>query len=174
MIVVGLEFDHVVNTYHLMLYRFALSLTQSEDEARDLIQQTFYRWATKGRQLRDAAKVKSWLFTTLYREFLATRRRADREGHIELSVVEHELPQITSDTVDQMDADTVLETVAGLEKAYRAPLMLFYMEDCSYKEIAEILALPIGTVMSRIARGKEQLRQRLQLSIPRVGQGESR
>jgi RNA polymerase sigma-70 factor, ECF subfamily len=159
--VIGLEFDHVVNTYYVTLYRFALSLTRSEDQARDLTQQTFYRWAIKGRQLRDSSKVKSWLFTTLYREFLGGRRRADQQAQVTLALVEDELPHVSPEIVDRMDAAAVFDALSELDENFRAPLLLFYVEDCSYKDIAGVLGIPIGTVMSRIARGKEQLRQRL-------------
>jgi RNA polymerase sigma-70 factor (ECF subfamily) len=159
--VAGLEFERIVNTYDAALYRFALSLTEDEHEARDLTQQTFLRWATKGHQLRNAEKAKSWLFTTLYREFLGVQRHARRHPHFALNVVEHELPPITPEVVDQMDADIVFDTLLELDEIYRAPVLLFYMEDCPYKEIADLLQVPVGTVMSRIARGKEQLRRRL-------------
>src|SRR6266536_2870886 len=61
----GLNFERVVAQYYEPLYQFAFSLTRSEAEACDLTQQTFYVWATKGHQLREVAKVKTWLFTTL-------------------------------------------------------------------------------------------------------------
>ena len=61
--------------YPMSLYRFALSLARNEPDACDLTQQTFSVWAAKGHLLRDASKVKSWLFTTLYREFISIRRR---------------------------------------------------------------------------------------------------
>src|SRR5580765_4081397 len=59
------DFEGLVERYYRSLYQFAFSLSRSEAEACDLTQQTFYIWATKGSQLRDASKVKSWLFTTL-------------------------------------------------------------------------------------------------------------
>jgi RNA polymerase sigma-70 factor (ECF subfamily) len=62
-----LSFENIVNAHYEPLYRFALSLARSEADAGDLVQQTFYRWAAKGDQLRDKSKVKSWLFTTLHR-----------------------------------------------------------------------------------------------------------
>jgi RNA polymerase sigma factor (sigma-70 family) len=166
MCVAGLEFEQLVSTYDLALYRFALSLTGNEDNARDLTQQTFFRWATKGHQLRDTDKVKAWLFTTLYREFLGARQHATRHPHFTLNIVEHELPPVTPEVVDQMDANTVFSALMALDEIYRAPVLLFYVEDCAYKEIADLLGVPIGTVMSRIARGKEQLRQRLRDRSP--------
>ena len=60
------------------LYRFALSLSRQESDAADLTQQTFLLWASKGHQLRDPSKVKTWLFTSLYREFLGRKRQQDR------------------------------------------------------------------------------------------------
>ena len=68
-------FSQLVDLHYPSLYRFALSLARSEADACDLAQQTFYVWAKKGHALREAAKAKSWLFTTLYREFLRGRRR---------------------------------------------------------------------------------------------------
>jgi RNA polymerase sigma-70 factor (ECF subfamily) len=63
--------------------------------------------------------------------------------------------------VDEIDAAIVQKALHELEERYRAPVTLFYMEQHSYREIAEILSLPIGTVMSRISRGKAELRKRL-------------
>jgi len=156
--VMDTEFEGVVDRFYQPLYRFALSLTRAESEAFDLTQQTFYLWATRGHQLRDRSKLKSWLFTTLHREFLGSRRRGVRFPHHEVSAVEHQLPVVASTVVNDLDGATVMETLLEVEELYRAPLMLFYLQDHSYKEIAEILEVPIGTVMSRLARGKDQLR----------------
>ena len=68
-----ISFTELVDAYYQPLYKFAYSLSKSPDEAADLTQQTFYIWAKKGNTLRDASKVKSWLFTSLYREFLRPR-----------------------------------------------------------------------------------------------------
>src|SRR5438046_6628841 len=97
------DFEGLVNLHYVSLYRFALSLTRKESDACDLTQQTFYIWARKGHQLQDASKVKSWLFTTLHREFLETRRRQTRFPHYELDEVSHELPNIEPDSVDRLD-----------------------------------------------------------------------
>jgi len=159
--VADLPFDQVVTEHYAMLYRFALSLTRNESESLDLTQQTFYLWATKGGQLRDRTKLKAWLCTTLYREFLGDRRHAQRFPQVELSVVEHELPAVETEVIDKMDAALVMEALLEVDEIHRAPLMLFYTEDRSYQEIAEILGVAIGTVMSRLARGKQLLRRRL-------------
>lgn len=160
-VVTDLSFEQVATLYYAMLYRFALSLTQSEAEAPDLVQQTFYLWAVKGHQLRDATKLKTWLFTTLYREHLRARRRASRYPHFDLAVLEHEPACASAETVDRLDADAVMQALSRLDEAFRAPLALFYLENLSYKQIAETLDVPPGTVMSRLSRGREQLRQLL-------------
>lgn len=159
-----LDFEQVVKAHYASLYRFALSLAESEDKAGDLTQQVFYIWARRGHQLRDSARVKSWLFTTLYREFLSSQRHAAKFAHHDLLEVEAELPQITADVVDRMDAALVMAALARVEEVFRTPLVLFYLEDYSYKEIAEVLSVPPGTVMSRIARGKEHVRRLLSQS----------
>lgn len=157
----NVSFDNLVEQYYTPLYRFALSLARSEAEACDLTQQTFYLWATKGHQLRDLSKVKSWLFTTLYREFSGAKRHSNRFPHQEISEAESELPSLKPAVVEAMDANLVMEALLRVDDLYRAVISLFYIEQHSYREIAEVLQIPIGTVMSRLARGKEQLRELL-------------
>ena len=144
------------------LYRFGLSLSRKESDAGDLVQQTFLAWAGKGHQLRDSSKVKTWLFTTLYREFLATRRHDERFVAVEDESEFVEPPHVSPSAMDTLDAGTVQDALRRLEDRYRAPVTLFYMQQHSYREIAEIHAIPIGTVMSRISRGKAELRKSLQ------------
>ncbi len=158
---VSLDFESLVARYYRSLYQFAFSLTQAEADACDLTQQTFYIWATKGHQLRDATKVKSWLFTTLHREFLESRRHDTRFPHYELSQVDGELPSIAPARLNQLDSGHVLQALAQVDPVYQAPVALFYLQDCPYKQIAEILEIPMGTVKSRIARGIAQLQKAL-------------
>ncbi len=156
-----LDFDDLVRLHYPGLFRFALSLTGKESDAGDLTQLTFYVWATKGHQLRDVSKVKSWLFTTLHREFMETRRKQTRFPQHELSLVSDELPVITPEQVSGLDGLTARQMLAEVDPVFRAPVALFYLEDHSYQEIATILNVPLGTVKSRIARGVSQLQQLL-------------
>jgi RNA polymerase sigma-70 factor (ECF subfamily) len=153
------DFEELVLEHYRGLYQFAFSLTRKEAEARDLTQQTFYIWATKGHQLRDPAKVKTWLFTTLHREFLKTKRKQKRFPHVDLAEAGRDMPTVPPTVVNELDGDTVLQALSRVEEVYQAPLALFYLEDHSYKEIAEILEVPIGTVQSRIARGRAEIRK---------------
>jgi RNA polymerase sigma-70 factor, ECF subfamily len=155
------DFEGLVEQYYRSLYQFAMSLTGMDAEACDLTQQTFYIWARKGHQLRDKSKVKTWLFTTLHREFLKSKRHSSRFPHQELEEVERELPTVDPAMFDRIDGQDVLAALAAVHELYRAPLALFYVEDLSYKEIAEALDAPLGTIQSRIARGKAELQQLL-------------
>lgn len=154
-----IDFESLVARYYESLYRFAFSLTQREADACDLTQQTFYLWAAKGHQLRDHSKVKSWLFTTLHREFLEKVRKQSRFPHHELSEMSEELPNVSPELVNRLDGVVVRQALAQLDDLFQAPLALFYLEDYSYKEIAAVLEIPLGTVKSRIYRGLAQLQQ---------------
>ena len=155
-------FTQLVDAHYAPLYRFALSLAHNQADAGDLVQQTFYIWATKGHALREFAKAKSWLFTTLYREFLRVKRRENRATSIEdLPPGEQDIPAEEIDRTTKLDAITVMESLQTVDYLFRAPLTLFYPEELSYQEIAETLGVPIGTVMSRLSRGKAQLRSEL-------------
>jgi hypothetical protein len=108
--------------------------------------------------LRDVSKVKTWLYTTLHRIFLQARRRHIRFPHDDLDDVSEQLPSVSPEHADQADCSEVLLALAKVDEVYQAAVALFYLDDCSYRDIASILEVPIGTVKSRIARGVEQLR----------------
>ena len=165
-----LDFDGLVTAYYAMLYQFAFSLTRDEAEACDLAQQTFCIWAEKGHQLRDKTKVKTWLFTTLHREFLGSRRRESRFPHLELESATAELPSVTPPSVNQLDAAQLMQALARLDEIYQAPVALFYLQDHSYNEIAEILDVPLGTVKSRLTRGLDRLHHLLTVTSYRPPQ----
>lgn len=158
----GVSFDDIVDQHYRGLFSFAHSLTGNEHAAADLVQQAFYRWAHKGGQLRDRTKVKTWLYTTLHREFLQVLRRDHRLVALDNA---DDLPDerrgAATAAVDALDAETVATALSEIDEMFRAPLSLFYMQEFSYAEIAGMLDIPIGTVMSRIARGKDRLRQRV-------------
>lgn len=156
------EFEELVDAHYQALYRFGMSLSRDPDKAADLVQETFCIWAAKGDQLKDRSKAKTWLFTTLHREFLNQRRRSAKFS--DEPVNEENAAAVASPEKDaerQMDGHRALELLGELDDTYRAPIALFYLQQHSYKEIAEILDVPIGTVMSRLSRGKELLRKRM-------------
>jgi RNA polymerase sigma-70 factor (ECF subfamily) len=157
----SLDFETLVADYYAPLYQFAFSLTRDEADSCDLVQQTFCIWAGKGHQLRDGSKVKTWLFTTLHREFLGTRRRQGRFPQVELDTATAQLPAVSPATVNRLDTAQLLRALAQLDEVFQAPVTLFYLQDCSYNEIADILEVPLGTVKSRLTRGLGRLHELL-------------
>jgi RNA polymerase sigma factor (sigma-70 family) len=155
-----LDFERLVELHYQSLYRFAFSLTRNESEASDLTQQSFYILAKNERQLRDRDKAKSWLFTTLHREYLGKRRKMIRFPETEFAEAEPELPPVPP-SIEAGDGAVVLKALEKVDPTFQAALSLFYLEDYSYPEIAEILEIPLGTVKSRIARGIAQLQRLL-------------
>ena len=156
----NINFEAIVSDYYQALYRFGYSLAKNEHEAGDLTQQTFFTYAKKGHTLRDPSKVKSWLFTTLYREFLRRRNKNARMAQYEPELLENVGGAIDPHVQQAADGNLAMEALEEVDDIYREPLILFYIKDLSYKEIAEVLDIPIGTVMSRLSRGKAQLRER--------------
>jgi len=155
----NLNFEEIVSAFYQPLYRFGYSLAKNEHEAGDLAQQTFFIYADKGGSLRDKSKVKSWLFTTLYREFLRRRKKESRMDHYEPEMLEVAGGTVESQVQRSLDSNLAVEALEEVDEVYRQPLALFYMKDLSYKEIAGVLDVPIGTIMSRLSRGKAQLRE---------------
>ncbi len=163
------NFQMAVHEWYDPLYRFALSLCQQHDRALDLTQNAFHRLAQNRAKIRDASKVKSWLFSVLYREYVDQYRHSVRYPSQSLD----DSPEFRGTTdhggEQSHDAKVLIRILGELDEIFRAPITLFYIEQLSYKEIAGVLDIPIGTVMSRLRRAKDQLRERMeQVSQPKI------
>lgn len=161
-----LDFGAAVEKFYQALYRFGFSLAGSEADAADLTQETYRVLLTKAGTIRDPHKVKGWLFTTLYRLFLKRRRLVARFPEASLESVEEVLPAVGPGPAEHLDSTLVVAALQRLEEKYRTPLILFYLNEHSYLEIAALLELPPGTIMSRLSRGKALLRRQLQTLSP--------
>jgi len=155
-------FRQIVEQWYDPLYRFAYSLCRNPDDALDRTQNTFFKLAQNADSIRDQKRIKSWLFSVLHREFIDDYRHEHRFPktslhHVTLSATSSPPPR-----AEGIDATQALRCLKQLEPRFRAPLTLFYLQDFSYKEIAETLDIPIGTVMSRLRRAKDRLRDLLE------------
>ena len=159
-------YRELIRRYERPVFSLVYRMVRDRELAEDLTQQTFYVWATKGHQLREKEKVKTWLFTTLHRMFLESCRRRTRFPHQELETADVELPVIHPHEISRLDTAHVVATLGRVDESFQAPVALFYLQDHSYKEIAEILELPLGTVKSRISRGIAQLQKMLAKDLP--------
>ena len=148
----------VVDRLYGPLYQFAVRLTRSESDAADLVQQTFFTLIQQFPQIRDLSKIKCWLFTTLRRKFLMEVRRRARRREVEFLPDIHRLPTEDPDPWSTLDALSVHRALLQVDETYRTALELFYVHNFSYREIGKALKIPIGTVMSRLSRGKAQLK----------------
>lgn len=153
-----IDFESLVDAYYQALYRFGYSLSGNEHDASDLVQETFSTFARKGDTIRDQSKVKTWLFTTLHRHFLRQVRRNKRVQPQSPEFLADQTPSIDPDVARSLDCDDALDALLQINDTYRTPLTLYYLRHFNYREIGEILEIPIGTVMSRLSRGKSELK----------------
>jgi RNA polymerase sigma-70 factor, ECF subfamily len=161
----GTDVTPIVEMLYGSLYQFAFSLTKSESDAADLVQQTFLTLIQRLDQIRDFSKIKCWLFTTLRRNFLIKFRRHRKHPEVEFRPDAHDFPAEDPEVCRTLDARSVQEALLRVDETYRVALELFYLSNLSYREIGEALGLPIGTVMSRLSRGKAQLKSILSRNL---------
>jgi RNA polymerase sigma-70 factor (ECF subfamily) len=150
----------LVENYLHSLYRYAYRLTSSAVDAEDLVQETFLIAAEKIDQLREPDLALAWLIKILRSCRARQGRRALPISTVDVDDIAQVAPG-TPGITDEIDRDRVIAVMESLPDEFREPLLLFYFEEMRYREIAEALGVPIGTVMSRIARGKAFLRDRL-------------
>jgi RNA polymerase sigma-70 factor, ECF subfamily len=157
--------ESLVLEHHAVLYRYAYRLTGRVQDAEDLVQLTFLAAQQKLDQLRSGETARAWLFTILRNAYLKARSKAgaatqtgldmDLSMLVDLSVL---VQPLASQPIDREELQQALDE---LPDEYRLVVVMFYFEEVSYKQIAERLELPIGTVMSRLSRAKACLRKRL-------------
>ncbi|MCK3839757.1 MULTISPECIES: sigma-70 family RNA polymerase sigma factor [Pseudomonas] len=151
------ELDEQLRELIPRLRRFAVSLTRNSSSADDLVQATLERaiiaWADK----RVEGDLRAWLFAILYRQFLDAHRRSRRYARmLEFFTGSDDAQPSVERTVM---AQSTLQAFDQLSTEQRALLLWVSVEGLSYKEVAEILQVPIGTVMSRLSRARQALRQ---------------
>lgn len=154
-----MEIETLVEQHYESLYRFAYRLSGQASDAEDLTQQTFLDAQRKLDTLRDPDKVRAWLFMivrNLYR-----RRLRDQGSHPEVALGGTGEPATEEVSLQPLDSETLQGVLNELPEEFRTVLVMFYFRELSYREIAEQLDVPIGTIMSRLSRGKKHLRQRL-------------
>lgn len=148
------------------LWRFGMSLTGATDACHDLVQATCERALTHFCQWRPGSRLDSWTFAIMHSIWKnELRAQAIRRGAGFVDTDIHPLPAATR-VDDDAAAAELYQAVAALPEAQRAALLLVYVEGYGYREAAEILDVPIGTVMSRLARARLALAERLRTPAP--------
>jgi RNA polymerase sigma-70 factor (ECF subfamily) len=155
----GPDIAQLVADHHKAVYQYAYRLTGSVQDAEDLAQQAFLIAQRKIGQLRNMDAAGSWLFAILRNCFLKDKqsRRPALAGDLALNI-DSIADDVPLDKMDRADGEQLQDALNRLPDAFRLVVVMFYFEECSYREIADQLEMPIGTVMSRLARAKDQLR----------------
>jgi RNA polymerase sigma-70 factor (ECF subfamily) len=169
----GTGIRELVDAHYESLYRYAYRLAGSAADAEDLTQEAFAKAVARLPQLRDPDRAKAWLFRILRNGYLHRARDSRRHQTVSLDGI-GELTDPTPESPAEFDPARLQEALNELDESFRTPLILYYFEDFSYREIAEQMDLPIGTVMSRLARGKGHLRMRLAPTLEPAADGPRR
>jgi RNA polymerase sigma-70 factor (ECF subfamily) len=149
------------------LYNFARWLAQNSDDAEDLVQETYLKALRSFGSFQPGTNFRAWIFQILRNSFLSSRSTLEWRMTIDLDsdedgsqlAVDSETPETI--LMNRADSETVQRAIADLPVHYRETLLLCEVEEMSYLEIAEVLSIPIGTVMSRLARARKAIRKSL-------------
>jgi RNA polymerase sigma-70 factor (ECF subfamily) len=155
-------FEEEVLPHTQRLFRLAMWLERNRDDAEDVVQETMIQALRSFHRFQPGTNCRAWLITILQR-IVSNRRRArgrsifvdDPDDRIANSV------PFTPPVPQELTDELVLESLRRLPTAFQEVILLCDLEDLSYKEAADALAIPIGTVMSRLHRGRKQLRSEL-------------
>lgn len=152
--------EDLVTDHYESVYRFAYRLSGTAGEAEDLTQETFCQAQAKIDQLRDISASRGWLFSIARNAFLHRLRSKKIAKTVSLDDSVEPIDRWDPEPLS-IDPEVLQQTLNDLPEPYRTPLILYFFEEFSYRQIAEQLDVPVGTVMSRLARAKSFLRERL-------------
>ncbi len=167
------RFERDALQYMNQLYAAAMRYTKNPEDAQDLVQDTYIKAYNSFHQFEPGTNLKAWLYRVLTTTFINTYRKDQRRPQTSDSELEDwQIAEVSSHTSDQGKSteDVVLENLpdsdiknalAEIPEEFRMAVYLADVEGFSYKEIAEIVGVPAGTVMSRLHRGRKQLREKL-------------
>ncbi|MEO8496237.1 MAG: RNA polymerase sigma factor [Planctomycetota bacterium] len=147
----------IVEQHYSSIYGYAYRLSGSVADAEDLTQQTFMIAHQRLHQVREQDKIIRWLYTIARTSFLKSRRRTRPSAAANFELNVDEIPERFPED-SPIDEERLQNAVGELGDDFKVVVTMFYFEELSYKEIAAELDIPIGTVMSRLARAKGHLR----------------
>ena len=154
------QFKRTLADYRGNLYRIAYSWCHNPALSDDLVQETLAKALKNSGQLRDPKTVKAWLYRILSNSWRDHFRRSkDTVDVDDVILIESDTPETNHDR--QQVIDRVRSAIAGLPMGQRQVITLVDLEGCTYIEVAQILDVPIGTVMSRLSRARKALKERL-------------
>lgn len=153
-------FDDLIERWHGPLWRYVRRLVVNEEEAADTLQDAWLRVLRALPGLRDPARLRPWLFGIARRTVMDRLRRRYAEP-APASLEGRDLPGVEDPRPMEEDLDLMREELAGLPLVEREVLVLFHLRELTLAQVAEALAVPVGTVKSRLFRARRLLRERL-------------
>ncbi len=176
-----IRFERDALVFTNQLYAAALRYTKNPEDARDLVQDTYLKAFTSFRQFEEGTNLRAWLYRVLTTTFINSYRKGQRQPQIAQSELEDwQLAQAQSHTSDlgksaevealeNLPDSDIKRALQEIPEDFRMVVYLADVEGFSYKEIAEIVGVPAGTVMSRLSRGRKQLREKLATYAAELG-----
>jgi RNA polymerase sigma-70 factor (ECF subfamily) len=162
------EFERIAMPHSPSLLRVAQRLSLDRSAAEDLVQETLLRGWRSFDQFARGTNARAWLFRIMFNTFYALGRHM-RSGPVFIPLEAHgEPPQQDRGSFSPLDAAEVTRALDALSTEHRTVLVLAIVEGFTCREMAEILSLPVGTVMSRLSRGRQALREHLQPEAPKM------
>ena len=168
------NFEDDAMEYAPQLYSAALRMTRNPADAEDVVQETFLKAYRAYGSYQAGTNLKAWLYRILTNTYINTYRKAQRRpNEVELGELqdiylykrlgEQSGASVSAEStaLDMFVDQDIVEAIESLPEAFRLPVLYADVEGFSYKEIAEILDIPIGTVMSRLHRGRKALQRKL-------------
>ena len=159
------SFEELAMPLFASLYNFAQWLTQNRDEAEDLVQETYMK-ALKGfASYQQGTNFRAWIYRILRNTFLTSRSGLREKVTVPIDDEDHELPAVShtpeSEMLARADLQLVQNALERLPVSFREVILLCDVEEMSYREMAETLLIPVGTVMSRLSRARKAMRELL-------------
>jgi len=179
----AMSFDHEIRPYLDQLYPAALRMTRNPADAEDLVQETLTKAYTAYHQFTPGTNLRAWLYRILANTFINNYRKTKREPTISHGADPNQDWQLGNDplagparsaeaeALDKMTDSAVLAALRELPDDFKTTIWLADVEGYPYREVAAMMGTPIGTVMSRLHRGRGKLRQQLAARAPRVTAG---
>lgn len=154
-------FEKIALGHWNYIFNSAFKLSRNFSMAEDLTQETFLTGLEKFSQLRDHRKIKTWLYRIMRNQFLSSIEKVKNRRYYNYEDLSWMLEDVTlteKRIQNEGFSDDLMHQLDRLDEKYRTPLLMSAMDDYSYKEISSALDIPVGTVMSRISRGKAFMR----------------
>ena len=157
------QFGELVKRYEAKMMRYARKFLNIAEDIEDVVQEVFIKTYVNIKSFNLEKKFSSWLYRIAHNEFVNALKKQKRKRVFSFFELDILLPHSFVEDVKDIDHQKMREMIDGrldkLEMKYREPIILYYLEELSYKEIAEVLHIPISTVGIRLKRGREKLKK---------------